>query len=159
VNYLEKIVMHKTFQGRPILPGEFEGEALVTRYGFNTYASFYNSLDDDAKTAICADSGNKDLFKKDMTGKIICLPESIGSTSAGSVWPRVAKLRVAPKAMLFSNRIDSLAAGGLLVADIWEGERIILIDQLGEQFLESVVDGNIVSIDIDGKVCIKQKDE
>jgi hypothetical protein len=57
--------------------------------------------------------------------------------------------------MLFSNRIDSLAAGGMLVADIWEGERIILIDQLGEQFLESVVDGNIVSIEIDGKVRVR----
>ncbi len=147
--------MTKIFQGRPILAGEFDGEVLVSLQGFNSYASFYNSLDDQATSAVCADSGNPDLFGKNMTGKIICLPGSTGSTTAGSVWPRVAKLGVAPKAMLFSKRIDSLAAGGLLVADIWAGERIVVVDQLGDVFLKTVFDGDIVSIETDGKVSIR----
>ena len=150
--------MSRTFQGRPLLPGTLQGEALVTRQGFNTYASFYNSLHDQAVSAICAHSGNQYLYGKNLTGKILCLPETTGSTSAGAVWMRIAKLGVAPKAMLFAKPIDSLAAGGLLVAEIWGDEKIITIDNLGEEFLLSVADGDKVEIHEDGSVIIFGKE-
>lgn len=150
--------MPKTFQGRPLLSGTSQGEALVTRQGFNAYASFYNSLDDQATSAICAHSGNHALYGKNLTGKIMCLPETTGSTSAGAVWMRIAKLGVAPRAMLFSKPIDSLAAGGLLMSDIWANSRIITVDRLGEEFLHSVTDGDIVEIFEDGSVIISGKE-
>jgi len=146
--------MSRKFQGRAILPGEVEGRALVTRTGFNAYACFYNSLQDGVVYANCADSGNQDLFGKRLDGAIICLPNTIGSTSAGAVWQRVARLRVAPLAMLFSLPIDSMAAGGLIVADIWAEKRIITIDQLGKEFLNTVVEGDQVSVQLDGTVII-----
>ena len=146
--------MSRKFQGRAILPGEVEGRALVTRTGFNAYACFYNSLQDGVVYANCADSGNQDLFGKRLDGAIICLPDTIGSTSAGAVWQRVARLRVAPLAMLFSLPIDSMAAGGLIVADIWAEKRIITIDQLGKEFLNTVVEGDQVSVQLDGTVII-----
>jgi predicted aconitase with swiveling domain len=151
-------MMNKTFQGRPLLPGTLQGEALVTRQGFNAYASFYNSLHDQATSAICAHAGNQYLYGKNLTGKIICLPETTGSTSAGAVWMRIAKLGVAPKAMLFARPIDSLAAGGLLMADIWANQRIITVDRLGEEFLHSVADGDMVEIFEDGSVIISGKE-
>lgn len=55
-------------------------------------------------------------------------------------------------AMLFSRQIDSLAAGGLIVADIWAGKRIITVDQLGEAFLAAIKSGDRVTIDEDGTV-------
>jgi len=146
--------MSRKFQGRAILPGEVEGRALVTRTGFNAYACFYNSLQDGVVYANCADSGNQDLFGKRLDGAIICLPDTIGSTSAGAVWQRVARLRVAPLAMLFSLPIDSMAAGGLIVADIWAEKRIITIDQIGKEFLNTVVEGDQVSVQLDGTVII-----
>jgi predicted aconitase with swiveling domain len=146
--------MSKPFKGRVILSANLSGEALVSQRGFNAYASFYNSLHDDATSAECADNGNTELFGKNMTNKIICIPKTTGSTSAGAVWQRVASLGVAPKAVLFAHSIDSLAAGGLLVADIWTHHRICAVDQLGEDFLLSVQDGDWLEVREDGTVKI-----
>jgi predicted aconitase with swiveling domain len=145
----------RAFRGRAILPGNLEGEALVTHQGFNTYASFYTSIHGPVETAQCADSGNLELYGKNLTDKIICLPKTIGSTSSGAVWQRLARMGNAPKAMLFSQQIDSLAAGGLIVADVWVGKRIYVVDQLGDEFLESVKDGDRIVIREDGTVTIQ----
>lgn len=146
----------RSFKGRAILPGNLEGEALVTHVGFNTYASFYTSIHVEVEAARCADSGNQELYGKNLTDKIICLPKTTGSTSAGAVWQRVAQMGIAPKAMLFSQQIDSLAAGGLIVADVWAGKRIVTVDQLGDKFLETVQDGDRIVIQEDGTVIIQK---
>lgn len=144
----------KKYLGRPVLPGTVKGEVLVSRGGFNSYASFFNSIHTPSKKAICADTGNPGLLGKDLAGKIICLPKTTGSTSSGGVWQRLATLGNAPLAMLFSQPIDSLAAGGLIVADQWAGLRIFTIDSLGEEFLQSVQDGDNVEIYEDGTVIV-----
>ena len=146
--------MSSTFKGRTILPGKLAGKALVATTGFNAYACFYNSIREGVTYSECADSGNQDLFGKRLDGAIICLPNTIGSTSAGAVWQRVARLGVAPSAMLFSKPIDSLAAGGLIVADLWAGKRIVTIDRLGDEFLHAVSEGDWITIHDDGNVII-----
>ena len=146
--------MKKTFRGRPILAGEVEGEALVTYQGFNTLACFYKSMLTGAEVAICSDQGNPDLFGKTLTGKIICVPKTIGSTSAGAAWDQVAHQGIAPKAMLFSQSIDSLTAAGLVLAEVWVGKRICAVDQLGDEFLESVTEGQSISVEQDGTVIV-----
>ena len=151
--------MRKIFKGRAILPGDLEGEALVTHGGFNTYASLYTSIHSQVEAAICADSGNQELYGKDLAGKIVCLPKTVGSTSAGAVWQRIALLGVAPKAMLFSQQIDSLAASGLIVADVWAGRRIYTIDQLGDEFLDLVKEGDRILIRQDGTVTVETNEE
>ena len=147
--------MSRSFRGRAILPGNLEGEALVTHAGFNTYASFYTSIHDQVERAVCADSGSPELYGKNLTCKIICLPNTVGSTSAGAVWHRLVKLGNAPRAMLFSRQIDPLAAGGLIVADVWAGKRICTLDRLGDAFLESVKDGDWIVIREDGTVTVQ----
>jgi len=143
----------KTFKGRPVLPGELEGPATVSRIGFNTYTSYkLNMVGGMTDKAICTDGDNKDLYGKDISGCILCLPQTIGSTTGGFVLMGVAKLGVAPKAMLFANHIDSLASGGLVMADIWMEKRIIAIDLLGQDFLDAVNTGDPVKIHEDGTV-------
>jgi predicted aconitase with swiveling domain len=144
----------RSFKGRAVLPGDLEGEALVSHVGFNTYASFYKSIHDQADSASCADSGNQELYGKDLTGKIICLPKTTGSTSGGAVWQRIACLGIAPRALLFAQEIDSLAAGGLIVADVWAQRRIVTIDRLGDEFLETVREGDWLTVGEDGAVTI-----
>jgi predicted aconitase with swiveling domain len=146
--------VRRSFKGRAILPGSLEGEALVTHLGFNTYASFYTSIHAQVESAVCADSGNQELYGKNLTGKIICLPKTVGSTSAGAVWQRIARLGIAPRAMLFSQQIDPLAAGGLIVADLWAGKRICTVDRLGDEFLAAVKDGDRIVIRRDGTVTV-----
>jgi predicted aconitase with swiveling domain len=147
----------KTFKGRPILAADLAGEALVTRVGFNAYASFYKSIHGQVGAALCADSGNQELYGKQLTDRIICLPATVGSTSAGAVWQHIAKLGIAPKALLFSQQIDPLAVGGLIVADLWAGKRICTLDRLGNEFLHSVQDGDWLVIRRDGTVSIESK--
>ena len=146
--------VRKTFKGRSVLPGTTSGEALVSRGGFSSLASFYKSVLAQAETATCSDQDNTDLFGKVLTDKMVCLPKTIGSTSAGATWLTVARMGIAPKAMLFSKRIDSLAAAGLALAEVWEGRRIPTIGQLGDGFLEHVRDGQRVEIGDDGSVVV-----
>jgi predicted aconitase with swiveling domain len=133
-----------------------EGEALVSLKGFNTYASFSTSMLTKDKIAICSDRSNEQLYGKEMSGKVLCIPKTIGSTSSGAVWERIVNLGIAPKAVLFSEQIDSLAAGGLIIADVWTKNRIITIDQLGHDFLESVQDGDQIGIEPDGTVSVSR---
>jgi len=142
------------FKGRAVLPGAVEGRALVTRRGFNTYASFFNSIHENAGKAVCADSGNPDLFGKNLADRIVCLPGTTGSTSSGAVWQRLANWGITPQAMLFSRSIDPLAAGGLVVADIWGGKRIVTIDRLGTDFLKSVKNGDTIHVSAKGEVIV-----
>jgi len=144
------------FKGRPILAGKMVGEALVSHKGFNTYASFSTSMLTKSKVAICSDRSNEELLGKELTGKVLCIPKTIGSTSSGAVWQRIAQMGIAPKAVLFSQQIDSLAAGGLIVADVWTNKRIITIDQLGEEFLEFVQNGDRIEIKQDGTVNVSR---
>lgn len=143
----------KTFKGRPILSGDLEGPAMVSHIGLNTLSTYkavmFGGVSD---KAVCSDGDNKDLYGKDISGAILCIPQTIGSTTGGFVLMGVAKLGLAPKAMLFANHVDSLAIGGLLMADIWMGKRIIAIDLLGDEFLDTVNTGDPVSIHEDGTV-------
>jgi len=146
--------MESIFKGRVILPAEVEGIAAVTHSGFNTLACYYNSIITNATKAICGDQNNPELFEKDLTDKIICLPQGIGSTSTGATWEQIAKMNIAPRAMLFSERIDSLSAAGIILAEVWQEKRICTIDQLGDEFLNEVQTGQRISIARSGHVML-----
>jgi predicted aconitase with swiveling domain len=144
--------MSKTFKGRPLLAGTCQGEALVSHGGFNTLASYEKALILHTKTAVCSDQNNPDLYKKDMAGKIVCLPQTIGSTTGGLALMTACSLGNQPKALLFADHIDSLAAAGVILSDIWLGKRIVVVDQLGPDFLSAIQSGQTLSVDEDGTV-------
>jgi len=146
--------MKKEFAGRALLPGNISGEAVVSRQGFNSLASYIKSALRKSKRAICSDQDNPDLYKKDLTDKIICLPKTIGSTTGGLVLMTAVDLSLAPRAMLFSEEIDSLAAAGVILADIWNEYRIVTVDRLGEEFLDYVTDGASLTVSTDGIVTV-----
>jgi predicted aconitase with swiveling domain len=58
---------------------------------------------------------NKDLYQHDLAGKILCIPQTIGSSSDASLFMIILAKGIAPKAMLFANHIDTLAATGILM--------------------------------------------
>ena len=125
----------KEFKGRVIAPGNWEGEAVVTRQGFNTLATFQKSAMANKSEVIAADQNNADLFGKNITGKALCLPITIGSTTGGLVIQTVCAMGINPKCFLFSEHIDSLAASGIVLARVWENSDVIAVDKLGEEFL------------------------
>lgn len=143
----------KTFQGRPLLPGKLEGKALVSHQAFNTSGSYLNNMfAGETEKAICTDAANKDLYGKDLKGAIICTTQTVGSTLGGCVLMGMGDLGVGPKALLFAWHIDSVAAAGLFMDDIWNEKRIITIDLLGDEFLKAVNTGDPIAIHKDGTV-------
>ena len=143
----------KTFKGRPLLPGDLKGKALVSRQPFNTTGSYFdNMFGGVTDSAPCTDSDNKELFRKDLSNCIMCTPQTIGSTFGGAAIMGVAEMGVGPWAMLFSGHVDSIISAGLFMEDIWNEKRIITIDLLGDEFLEAVNNGDPIAIHADGTV-------
>ena len=146
----------KQFQGRVIAPGTVTAEAVVSHVGFNTLASFQGALQFGDKKATCGDQNNADLHGKELAGKALCLPMTIGSTTGGLVLYCACAMGRQPACMLFSNPIDSLAAAGSILASVWlEGIQMPVIDSLGEDFLNYVKDGMIITVKEDGTVQVE----
>lgn len=149
--------MSKTFKGRVVAPGNVTAEALVSHGGLNTLASFQKALQFGDKTATCGDQNNPDLYNKQMLGKALCLPMTIGSTTGGLVLYCACAMGRQPACMLFTKPIDSLAGAGVILADVWlndENAKMPVIDSLGEEFLEYVKDGMKITIDEEGNVTV-----
>ena len=143
----------KTFKGRAILPGKLEGKALVSKQPFNLTGSYFeNMFAGNTETAPCTDANNKELFRKDMKDAILCTPQCVGSTMGAGAIMGVNALGVGLKAFLFSAHIDSIAAGGVIIDDVWYGRRVITVDLLGDEFIETVQTGDSIVIYEDGTV-------
>ena len=143
----------RQFQGRVVTPGTVTAEALVTKQGFNTLASFQMALQFGDKEVKCGDQNNNEIHGKSMLGKALCLPQTIGSTTGGLVLYCACALKKNPACLLFANHIDSLAAAGAILADVWVDQiSMPVIDSLGDEFLEYVKDGMKITIKENGLV-------
>ena len=125
--------MAKTFKGRMVVPGSGRAPALVSRRGFNTLAS----------------------YKKSMVNVALCLPQTIGSTTGGMVFYTAGALGKLPAFMCFSKPIDSLAAAGVIMSDVWTDNHMPVVDSLGDEFLETVKTGDTIILSEDGTVTVE----
>ena len=147
--------MATTFKGRPIIPGNLEGEALVSKQPFNTTASYFtNMFAGNTENAPCTDANNAELKDKDLAGAIICTPQTVGSTMGAPCIMGMNMLGIGFKAMLFSSHVDSIAAGGLIMDSVWNDRNVITIDLLGDEFMETVKTGDPIKIKEDGTVVV-----
>ena len=143
----------KQFKGRVVTPGTCTAEAVVTTQGFNTLASLQMALQFGDKKVKCGDQNNEELNGKPLINKALCLPQTIGSTTGGLVLYCACALHKNPACMLFANHIDSLAAAGAVLADVWvDGVTMPVVDCLGDEFLSYVKDGMIIHVREDGVV-------
>ena len=146
----------KKFKGRIVTPGTVSAEAVVSTEGFNTLASFQMALQFGDKQVKCGDQNNADLYGKPLINKALCLPQTIGSTTGGLVLYCACAMKKNPACMLFANHIDSLAAAGAVLADVWvEGMTMPVIDCLGDEFINYVKDGMKITIEEDGTVVVE----
>ena len=143
----------KQFTGRVVAKGTVSAPALVSHGGLNTLASFQKALQFGDKKATCGDQNNPDLYGKQMAGKALCLPRTIGSTTGGLVLYCACSMKRQPACMLFSEPIDSLAAAGAILQDVWlDDVQMPIIDCLGEEFLNYVQDGMTITVKENGVV-------
>ena len=145
----------KEFKGRIVAPGTVTAEAVVTHGGFNTLASLQSALQFGDKKATCGDQNNPDIHGKELAGKALCLPQTIGSTTGGLVIYCACAMERQPACMLFSKPIDSLAAAGSILASVWLPDVTMpVIDSLGDEFLEYVRHGMTITVKEDGTVVV-----
>ena len=146
----------KVFQGRVITPGEVTAEAVVTTEGFNTLASLQMALQFGDKEVKCGDQNNKQLHGMPLINKALCLPQTIGSTTGGLVLYCACSMQRQPACLLFSNHLDSLAAAGAILADVWlENVSMPVVDCLGEAFLNYVKDGMTITVEENGVIIVE----
>ena len=147
----------KQFKGRVVTPGTCTAEAVVTTQGFNTLASLQMALQFGDKKVKCGDQNNEELNGKPLINKALCLPQTIGSTTGGLVLYCACALHKNPACMLFANHIDSLAAAGAVLADVWvDGVTMPVVDCLGDEFLQYVKDGMTIHVREDGIVEVEE---
>ena len=144
----------RTFKGRVIAGGKWEGEAVVSHAGVNTLATFQKSAMANKSQVIVPDQNNPDIYGRNITGKALCLPVTRASTTGGLVLPTICASHINPACFLFSKHIDSLAASGIVLAKVWEGSNVIAIDMLGDEFLDTVKTGDRIRVDEDGTVAL-----
>ena len=154
--------MSKTFKGRPVVAGKIDkGEAIVSHNGVNTLATFQKTalLHDipllGKDYVIGSDQNNPDVFGKNLTGKVLCLPQTIGSTTGGMVLYCAKVMERNPACMLFSEHIDSLACAGAVLGAVWTDSPMPVIDCLGDEFLSYVKDGMKITVAEDGTVTVE----
>ena len=147
--------MAKTFKGRVVVPGTAKAPALVSHGGFNTLASYQSAMMFGDKQVKCGDQNNADLYKKPMVGVAMCLPQTIGSTTGGMVFYACGALGKLPVCMCFSKPIDSLAAAGVILSDVWTDSHMPVVDGLGDEFLDYVKDGMTITVSEDGTVTVE----
>ena len=153
----------KQFKGRPVVAGKCTAPALVSHGGFNTLASFQGALQFGElpiigakyKNTECDDQNNKDLYRKPMQDKALCLPQTIGSTTGGMILYCANKLGKCPSCLLFSEHIDSLAAAGAVLCGVWADSPMPVVDCLGQEFLDYVKDGMTIDVAEDGTVTVR----
>ena len=146
----------REFKGRVIAEGTVSADAVVSHGGLNTLATFQKALQFGDKNATCGDQNNPDLYGKQMAGKALCLPMTIGSTTGGLVLYCACTMKRQPACMLFSKPIDSLAAAGSILADVWlDDVSMPVVDSLGDEFLEYVKDGMKITVKENGVVCVE----
>ena len=146
----------KEFKGRVVTAGTVSAEALVSHGGLNTLASFQKALQFGDKMATCGDQNNPDLYNKQMVGKALCLPQTIGSTTGGLVLYCACAMERQPACMLFSKPIDSLAAAGSILASVWlDGVSMPVVDSLGDEFLDYVKDDMTITVEDGGVVTVE----
>ncbi|MCQ2472137.1 MAG: DUF126 domain-containing protein [Clostridia bacterium] len=153
----------KQFKGRPVVAGKCTAPALVSHGGFNTLASFQGALQfgdlpiigNKYKQTECDDQNNKDLYRKPMLNKALCLPQTIGSTTGGMILYCANVLGKCPSCLLFSEHIDSLAAAGAAISAVWSESPMPVVDCLGQEFLDYVKDGMTIDVAEDGTVTVR----
>ena len=81
---------------------------IVSHNRLNTLAPFRKTPQFGDKNATCGDQSPPDLYGKQVAGKTLCLPRTIGFTTGGLVIYCACAMKRQPDCMIFSQPIASL---------------------------------------------------
>lgn len=102
--------MPESYRGRSIAQGVAEGEALVTSQPI----SFFGSVDPESGQV--TEIGHE-LYGMSVSGKILVMPPTKGSTASTWIIARLSENRVAPAAIIVS-KADIILIAGVIISQI-----------------------------------------
>jgi len=126
-------------KGRPVNGGVVSGRALVAKMPFG----FWQGLD--PYTGKCIDRRH-DAYGKEIGGTVFVFPFGRGSTGTPGIFLEAVKMGNAPVAMI-NVQTEPLIAISAILADIFFGIRIPVIDGCAEAELEAINEGDLLYID------------
>jgi predicted aconitase with swiveling domain len=133
----------KLIRGRPLVPAEGQGEALMTRESL----SFWGGYDQDTGEII---DRRHPLSGQNASGRVLGLPGSKGSSTTTAVLLEAVRLGTSPAAIL-TTRTDSFLALASIVAEQLYQLPVPVV-ALTESDFAAVKTGDWVSVHADGLV-------
>jgi len=137
-----------TLQGRGVVAGRGAGPALVTKMPINFTAAFSKPHNILPWWRSRISDHHHDLFKKIIKGSVLVFPACIGSTFTGMVLMQVMHDKAAPAAMIVQDA-DSLLVSGAVLAEVWFGSGIPIVEYKSNDLFDKIRTG--VRVEVNGE--------
>ncbi|GAB4480868.1 MAG: DUF126 domain-containing protein [Anaerolineales bacterium] len=130
-------------KGKPIIPGEASGRAIVSRQPI----SFWGGVDPSSGEVI---DRRHDCAGKVIKGKIFVFPTGKGSSTGSAVLMESIRNGNAPAAIINLKLEPILALGAIVAEEIYHKTVPMLI--ISEADFEKIKEGDLLTIDMEGKI-------
>ena len=138
-------------KGNPIVRGRASGPAVVTRMPMNFTASFTKPKNLIPAWMALVQDHKHELFNKNLRGTVLVYPATIGSTYTGMILLEGMCRGVSPAAIIVQNA-DPLMVSGSILADVWFGKGIPVVEYPGEDIFAKIKTGSHVEVNGDSGV-------
>ena len=138
----------KILKGRPVVKGRASGPALITKIPMNFTASFTKPKNLMPFWRSLVQDNRHDLFNKNIKGSVLVYPATIGSTYTGMILLELMNQGAGPAAIIVQN-VDPLMAAGPILADVWFGKGIPVIEYPSEDIFNTISTGAMVEVNGD----------
>ncbi|UCD85411.1 MAG: DUF126 domain-containing protein [Deltaproteobacteria bacterium] len=134
-----------TLKGRAVYGSIARGSTLITRMPINFTAAFTKPANILPHKRGEINDRHHELFKKDLKGKVLVFPAAIGSTYTGMILMQLMRDGHAPAAMIV-QKVDSLLVSGAVLAEVWFGKGIPIVEYSSDDLFEKVKTGTHVEV-------------
>jgi predicted aconitase with swiveling domain len=138
----------KILKGKPVVKGRASGPALITKMPMNFTASFTKPKNLMPFWRSLVQDNRHDLFNKNIKGSVFVYPATIGSTYTGMILLELINQGAGPAAIIVQN-VDPLMAAGPILADVWFGKGIPVIEYPSEDIFDTIRTGAMVEVNGD----------
>ena len=138
----------KILKGKPVVKGRASGPALITKIPMNFTASFTKPKNLMPFWRSLVQDNRHDLFNKNIKGSVFVYPATIGSTYTGMILLELINQGAGPAAIIVQN-VDPMMAAGPILADVWFGKGIPVIEYPSEDIFDTIRTGAMVEVNGD----------
>lgn len=132
-------------KGRGVVGGSGRGQAMVTRMPINFTAAHTKPRNLIPGKMSEVQDRHHEFYRKNIKGKVLVFPACIGSTYTGMVLLELMYRRIAPAAIVV-QAVDSLLVSGVVLADVWFGRGIPVVEYGSEDLFDKIHTGDSVEV-------------